>query len=245
MTDKQKDVLNKYFTKSEYYQLPSTATKEMYITRVRKLANVLNKRAKTLTTAISKGRIDEDKTALFLYQKAVDYLNTIMGYNRNYLTTGQRQYERLSITKLRALEKKMMQYYNAETSTARGAIDVQNRAVNTFRENFGVDLSRMPKKERDLMFNIYAPLRDRLKELNLGSDQIMVLLLEARSDSSKMKMIFDEIDHLEDFDFVTRRNAKLMIMRQIQATTDKKFSVAEAMRYIHNTTKPTTEWVRL
>lgn len=51
---KQTESQAKYFTRWHYDSIETTSSKSEYIARVGKLANVANKRAKTLTTAISK-----------------------------------------------------------------------------------------------------------------------------------------------------------------------------------------------
>lgn len=51
---KQTEIQAKYFTRWHYDSIETTSSKSEYIARVGKLANVANKRAKTLTTAISK-----------------------------------------------------------------------------------------------------------------------------------------------------------------------------------------------
>ena len=49
---KQTEIQAKYFTRWHYDSIESTSSKSEYIARVGKLANVANKRAKTLTSAI-------------------------------------------------------------------------------------------------------------------------------------------------------------------------------------------------
>lgn len=168
----------RYFTRWNYDYIDSRSSKADYITRVGKLANVANKRAKTLTTAISKGRITEDRTALFRYQDAVDYFNKHVSYNASYVSTGKAVYKDFSVRELKALEKKLLHYLEAQSSTAKGAIDVESKRVETFKERYGVDIGKMPKSLVDKLFNTLHYLNDK-KYAKLSSDQIVTMLTEA------------------------------------------------------------------
>ena len=172
---KQTEIQAKYFTRWHYDSIESTSSKAEYIARVGKLANVANKRAKTIT---SKGRITEDRTALFRYQDAVDYFNKHVSYNASYVSTGKAVYKDFSIRELRALENKLLHYLEAKASTARGSIEVENKRVATFKERYGVDISNLSKNIRDKLFNTLHYLSDK-KYAKLSSDQIVTLLTEA------------------------------------------------------------------
>lgn len=175
---KQTEIKAKYFTRWHYDSIEPTSSKSEYIARVGKLANVANKRAKTLTTAIAKGRISEDRTALFRYQDAVDYFNKHVSYNASYVSTGKAVYKDFLIRELRALENKLLHYLEAKASTARGSIEVENKRVATFKERYGVDISNLSKNIRDKLFNTLHYLSDK-KYAQLSSDQIVTMLTEA------------------------------------------------------------------
>ena len=181
---KQTEIQSKYFTRWHYDSIDPTSSKSEYIARVGKLANVANKRAKTLTTAISKGRISEDRTALFRYQDAVDYFNKHVSYNASYVSTGKAVYKDFSIRELRALENKLLHYLEAKASTARGSIEVENKRVATFKERYGVDISNLSKNIRDKLFNTLHYLSDK-KYAQLSSDQIVTMLTEALNTNTR------------------------------------------------------------
>lgn len=181
---KQTEIQAKYFTRWHYDSIESTSSKTEYIARVGKLANVANKRAKTLTTAISKGRISEDRTALFRYQDAVDYFDKHVTYNASYVSTGKAVYKDFSIRELRALENKLLHYLEAKASTARGSIEVENKRVATFKERYGVDISNLSKNIRDKLFNTLHYLSDK-KYAQLSSDQIVTMLTEALNTNTR------------------------------------------------------------
>lgn len=194
---KQTEIQAKYFTRWHYDSIESTSSKSDYIARVGKLANVANKRAKTLTTAISKGRITEDRTALFRYQDAVDYFNKRISYNASYVSTGKAVYKDFSIRELRALENKLLHYLEAKASTARGSIEVENKRVATFKERYGVDISNLSKNIRDKLFNTLHYLSDK-KYAQLSSDQIVTMLTEALNTNTRegLNEIFSTFEDL-------------------------------------------------
>ena len=194
---KQTEIQAKYFTRWHYDSIEPTSSKSDYIARVGKLANVANKRAKTLTTAISKGRITEDRTALFRYQAAVDYFNKHVSYNASYVSTGKAVYRDFSIRELRALENKLLHYLEAKASTARGSIEVENKRVATFKERYGVDISKLSKSVRGKLFNTLHYLADK-KYAQLSSDQIVTMLTEALNTNTRegLNEIFSTFEDL-------------------------------------------------
>ena len=194
---KQTEIQAKYFSRWHYDYIDSTSSKSEYIARVGKLANVANKRAKTLTTAISKGRITEDRTALFRYQDAVDYFNKHVTYNATYVSTGKAVYKDFSIRELRALENKLLHYLEAKASTARGSIEVENKRVATFKERYGVDISNLSKNISDKLFNTLHYLSDK-KYAQLSSDQIVTMLTEALNTNTRegLNEIFSTFEDL-------------------------------------------------
>jgi len=194
---KQTEIQSKYFTRWHYDSIETTSSKSEYIARVGKLANVANKRAKTLTTAISKGRITEDRTALFRYQDAVDYFNKHVSYNASYVSTGKAVYKDFSIRELRALENKLLHYLEAKASTARGSIEVENKRVATFKERYGVDISNLSKHIRGKLFNTLHYLSDK-KYAQLSSDQIVTMLTEALNTNTRegLNEIFSTFEDL-------------------------------------------------
>lgn len=194
---KQTETQAKYFTRWHYDYIDSTSSKSEYIARVGKLANVANKRAKTLTAAISKGRIAEDRTALFRYQDAVDYFNKHVAYNASYVSTGKAVYKDFSIRELRALENKLLRYLESKSSTAKGGIEVEQKRTETFAEHYGIDISKLPKSVVENLFNTVQYLNDK-NYAKLGSDQITTMLTEAvqtdnRNELNKLFSYYEDL----------------------------------------------------
>lgn len=226
-------MVNNLFRRWEYDYIPQTSTKEEYVKRIGKLANVANKRAKTLTTAIAKGRIDEENTALFRYQQALKYLANATGKQRSYLTTGKTLYNQLSITKLKALETKILHYLEAESSTARGAIEIRQRANETFKERWGLDLTKVSKDESSKMFSLLHKLTSEIDKSMLGSGQIVTQLVEAvkTKDVKGLEAVINEFDDMyQHVPIKERRKTELALLRASGLQIDYK----TGMRIIHN-----------
>lgn len=184
---KQTENQAKYFTRWYYDSIEPTSSKTEYITRVGKLANVANKRAKALTRAISKGRIAEDRTALFRYKDAVEYFNKHVAYNATYVSTGKVVYKDFSIRELRALENKLLHYLEAKSSTAKGSIEVEQKRIETFKEHYGIDTSKLAKSVVEKLYNTLHYLNDK-NYAKLGSDQITTMLTEALQTDTRKEL---------------------------------------------------------
>lgn len=243
---KQTEKQAKYFTRWHYDSIDPASSKSDYIARVGKIANVANKRAKTLTTAISKGRISEDRTALFRYQDAVDYFNKHVSYNATYVSTGKAVYKDFSIRELRALENKLLHYLEAKASTARGSIEVENKRVATFKERYGVDISNLSKDVRDKLFNTLRYLADK-KYAKLSSDQIVTMLTESLNTNSR-KGLNDLFGQFEELYPNVKEQAEFrvaMIQNSSLSWKDKarEFKAANKL-YKSNRAKPKPKSIR-
>lgn len=163
------------FERWYYEQMPTTATREQMIKRVGQLANVANKRAKTLTTAIAKGRIREDRTALFRYNQAVAKFNRYVGHDWNYISTGKRIYERLTDKRLRSLEKEILRFLESESSTARRAIELESSRNQKIKERYGLDISKYDKDFVAMIFDALHYMEATNTKMQ-SSDQILTYI---------------------------------------------------------------------
>lgn len=177
----------KLFERWYYEQLPTTATREQMIKRVGQLANVANKRAKTLTTAISKGRIREDRTALFRYKQAVDKFNRYVGHEWNYISTGKRIYERLTDKRLRSLEKEILHFLESESSTARRAIELEHSRNTKIKERYGLDIDNLPADYVAMIFDAMHYMMANDSKMQ-SSDQILTWLATQVNESKGQKL---------------------------------------------------------
>lgn len=172
------------FTRWHYDYIDSSSTREEYITRIGKLANVANKRAKTLVKADEKGRIDIENTAYIRYRNALKKVNEYTNRHYTYISTGKGIYKDLRIGQLRGIERELLHYLEAETSTARGALDVEERRRSTLEENYGLNLSLFTPIQVQMIFNAMNYLVEKnFKEMS--SDRILKYMTQ-KKDGTKL-----------------------------------------------------------
>lgn len=139
------------FTKKTYSMLTGKHSKEEYIEQIGKLANVANKRAKSLQKVIKKGRIREASTSLRLYNK-VWMLISEKSLVLPYISTGKTIYKNMSISDLRQIERGILKFLSSELSTPKGVMEVKNKTINKLKERYGLDISKMKYDEIEKLF---------------------------------------------------------------------------------------------
>ena len=126
-------------------------SKDEYIEHIGKLANVANKRAKSLQKAIKSGRIREASTTLRLYDKVLNFTSE-KSLVLPYISTGKTIYKNMSISDVRKVERGILKFLSSELSTPKGVLDAKNKIVNTLKERYGLDISKMSNKEIEKLF---------------------------------------------------------------------------------------------
>ena len=139
------------FTKKTYSMLTGKHSKEEYIEQIGKLANVANKRAKSLQKAIKIGRIREASSNLRLYNKVL-MLVSEKSLVLPYISTGKTVYKNMSISELRQVERGVLKFLSSELSTPKGVLEMKNKTVNTLKERYGLDISKMSSNEIEKLF---------------------------------------------------------------------------------------------
>ena len=139
------------FTKKTYSMLTGKHSKEEYIEQIGKLANVANKRAKSLQKAIKSGRIREASTALRLYDKVLNFTSE-KSLVLPYISTGKTIYKNMSISDLRQVERGILKFLSSDLSTPKGVLDAKNKTVDKLKERYGLDISKMSNNEIEKLF---------------------------------------------------------------------------------------------
>lgn len=179
------------FEKKIYTMLYGTHSKEDYITQIGKLANVANKRAKSLQTAIKKGRIREASTNLRLYEKVLMQVAE-KSYVLPYISTGKTVYKNLSISELKQVEKGILKFLSSELSTPKGVIAMKNKTVNTLKERYGLNISGMSNSEVEKLF--LSLQRLVAKNVTMySSKQILMYMGEMLSQNRNFSDIMTEL----------------------------------------------------
>ena len=179
------------FEKKIYTMLYGKHSKEDYITQIGKLANVANKRAKSLKTAIKKGRIHEASSNLRLYEKVLMQVSE-KSYVLPYISTGKTVYKNLSLSELRQVEKGLLKFLASELSTPKGVIAMKNKTVSTIKERYGLDISEMSNKDVEKLF--LSVQRLVAKNVTMySSKQILMYVGEMLSQNKNFSDIMSEI----------------------------------------------------
>lgn len=139
------------FTKKTYSMLTGKHSKEEYIEQIGKLANVANKRARSLQKAIKIGRISEASSNLRLYNK-VWMLISEKSLVLPYISTGKTIYKNMSVSDLRQIERGILKFLSSELSTPKGVLEMKNKTVKTLKGRYGLDISKMKNDEIDKLF---------------------------------------------------------------------------------------------
>lgn len=179
------------FTKKTYSMLTGKHSKEEYIEQIGKLANAANKRAKSLKKAIKIGRIREASTNLRQYNK-VWMLISEKSLVLPYISTGKTIYKNMSISDLRQIERGILKFLSSELSTPKGVLEAKNKTVNTLKERYGLDISKMKNDEIEKLFMTVQ----RLVAKNVSvysSKQIITYIAEALK-SGQFEAVMNELE---------------------------------------------------
>lgn len=187
------------FTKKTYSMLTGKHSKNEYIEHIGKLANVANKRAKSLQKAIKSGRIREASTTLRLYDKVLMYISE-KSIVLPYISTGKTIYKNMSISDLRQVERGILKFLSSELSTPKGVLDVKNKIVDKLKERYGLDISKMSNNEIEKLFMSVQ----RLVAKNVtvySSKQIITYVAEALK-SDQFEDIMNELKEAYPTEYV-------------------------------------------
>lgn len=178
------------FTKKTYSMLTGKHSKEEYIEQIGKLANAANKRAKSLKKAIKIGRIREASTNLRQYNK-VWMLISEKSLVLPYISTGKTIYKNMSISDLRQIERGILKFLSSELSTPKGVIEAKNKTVNTLKERYGLDISKMKNDEIEKLFMSVHRLVAKNASV-YSSKQIITYIAEALK-SGQFEAVMNEL----------------------------------------------------
>lgn len=178
------------FTKKTYSMLTGNHSKEEYIEQIGKLANVANKRAKSLQKAIKNGRIREASTTLRLYDKVL-MLTSEKSLVLPYISTGKTIYENMSKSDLRQIERGILKFLSSELSTPKGVLETKKKTINKLKERYGLDISKMSYKEIEKLFMSVQRLVAKNTSV-YSSKQIITYVAEA-SNSVYFEDVMNEL----------------------------------------------------
>lgn len=178
------------FTRKTYSMLTGKHSKDEYIEHIGKLASVANKRAKSLKKAIKIGRIKEASSALRLYDKALNFISE-KSLVLPYISTGKTIYKNMSISYLRHVERGILKFLSSELSTPKGVLEMKNKTVNTLKERYGLDISKMSNEEIEKLFISVQRLVAKNASV-YSSKQIITYIAEALK-SGQFEAVMNEL----------------------------------------------------
>lgn len=208
-----------------YELIPYGSTKEEYITTIRRIANVANTRYRSLVKAENAKEISLDRTAVKRYYSAVTTFNRQTGKNLDYLPRGINVYSKLSVAKLRQIERDIVHFLEAESSTVTGAKAVFNRST-AFLEDLGIDRNKMSSSEIGTIFRLHHIRKTKMEESKFASTQELRELFSAHETTSFEKimhiveetpLVFDNNNDRGDFIINLVRASKLPKAERIKA----------------------------
>lgn len=178
------------FTKKTYSMLTGKHSKEEYIEQIGKLANVANKRAKSLQKAIKNGRIREASTNLRLYNKILMLISE-KSLVLPYISTGKTIYKNISISDLRQIERGILKFLSSELSTPKGVIEMRKKTVNKLKERYGLDISKMSSNEIEKLF--MSVQRLVAKNISVYSSKQIITYVAEALDSAQFENVMNEL----------------------------------------------------
>lgn len=178
------------FTTKTYSMLTGRHTKEEYIEHIGKLANVANKRAKSLQKAIKSGRIREASTTLRLYDKVLNFISE-KSLVLPYISTGKTIYKNMSISDLRQVERGVLKFLSSELSTPKGVLEMKNKTVNKLKERYGLDISKMSNNEIEKLFTSVQRLV--AKNVSVYSSKQIITYVSEALKSGQFEEVMNEL----------------------------------------------------
>lgn len=178
------------FTKKTYSMLTGKHSKEEYIEQIGKLANVANKRAKSLQKAIKIGRIREASSGLSLYNKVMIFISekTLV---LPYISSGKTIYKNMSISDLRQVERGILKFLSSELSTPKGVLEMKNKTVNKLKDRYGLDISKMSNNEIEKLF--MSVQRLVAKNVSVYSSKQIITYVAEALNSGQFEDVMNEL----------------------------------------------------
>ena len=235
LTAKQRTTLEKYAIKPNDYDLsPYGSTKEEYIKAIQRVANVANKRYKALVKADKAGTITIKNTAVKRYYEAVKTYQKLTGKTTNYISRGLTPYADLSVTKLRQIERDIVHFLTAESSTVTGAKEVQRRQ-NSFLESIGIDVSKTSAKDIATIFRLLNIRKAQMNEKVYASQQELRAIVNASKKTTYQEIM--EIANTATMIIQTNSERGDLIINLVRASKlqgdERKRAYKEGLRIKH------------
>lgn len=185
------------FKSSEYLSLPEDYSRESRISNIIKMAKTANQRARVLEKQMAKGSYEKSETAYRRYEKAVETFASLHGRDSGRIGQGKKQYENLSDSQLRNIERRLSDFLVAKGSLSSEVKALKSQRVKTLKERYGIDISTLSAKERTEVFDALNEIKTRSANAARASSQALSMIVEYKKENlddniSELKRVIEE-----------------------------------------------------
>lgn len=210
------------FKSSEYLTLPEDYSRESRISNIIRMAKTANQRARVLEKQMAKGAYEKSETAYRRYEKAVETFSSLHGRDTGRIGQGKKQYENLSDSQLRNIERRLSDFLVAKGSLSSEVKALKSQRVKTLRDRYGIDISTLSAKERTEVFDALNEIKSRSANAARASSQVLSMIVEYKKEN-----LDDNIAELKRV--ISERNPK---------TLDKQWIKQEVSSRVKARSKP-------
>lgn len=171
------------FKSSEYLSLPGDYSRESRISNIIKMAKAANQRARVLEKQMAKGAYEKSETAYSRYEKAVETFASLHGRDIGRIGQGKKQYENLSASHLRYIERRLFDFLVAKGSLSSEVKALKSQRVKTLKDRYGIDISTLSAKERTEAFDALNEIKVRSANAARASSQVLNIIVEYKREN--------------------------------------------------------------
>lgn len=203
------------FKSSEYLSLPEDYSRESRISNIIKMAKTANQRARVLEKQMAKGAYEKSETAYRRYEKAVETFASLHGRDIGRVGQGKKQYENLSDSQLRNIERRLFDFLVAKGSLSSEVKALKSQRVKTLKDRYGIDISTLSSKERTEVFDALNEIKTRSANAARASSQVLSMIVEYKKEN-----LNDNIAGLKRV--IEERNPKTLDKKWIRQEVDSR-----------------------
>ena len=185
------------FKAEEYGSLLGDWSRQSRIENIIRMAKTANQRARVLEKQMAKGAYEKSETAYRRYEKAVETFASLHGRDTGRVGQGKKQYENLSDSQLRNIERRLSDFLVAKGSLSSEVKALKSQRVKTLKERYGIDISTLSAKERTEVFDALNEIKSRSANAARASSQVLNMIVEYKKENlddniAELKRVIEE-----------------------------------------------------
>ena len=173
------------FKSEEYGALIGDYTRGARIKNIISMAKVANQRARVLENQIKKGTYTADETAYRRYEKAVETFANLHGRNTGRVGQGKKQYENLTDSQLRNIERRLSDFLVSKGSLSGEVKRLKTKRYEKLKEHYGIDMSKQSEKEKAQVWDALNAIKAKASNAAKASSQVLNVLVEYKKTHPK------------------------------------------------------------